>query len=238
MTAPAPAATASPSENLALAFQEILTAVVRIRANRHSVSDVRAFRANMREALKAAVRDARRFGYSDDEIQFATLAAVGFLDESILNSQDPVFADWARETLSHELFGHHLAGEIFFSNLERLLGMQDSAGLAGVLDVYRLCLLLGFTGKFGAGKKGEIRILADLAARKIGRIRGSRENLFPPQTTRANGTFTPGADPYNRRLLYLALACFCLALVLFTGFYFALSSGVSQLETISRVQPG
>ena len=47
---------------------------------------------------------------------------VAFLDESILNLRNPVFADWPRKPLQEELFGHHMAGEIFFQNLQPLAG--------------------------------------------------------------------------------------------------------------------
>ena len=39
-------------ENLALIFQETMTATVRLRSGRQSVMDSGAFRAQMREALK------------------------------------------------------------------------------------------------------------------------------------------------------------------------------------------
>ena len=53
---------------------------------------------------------------------------VAFLDESILNSQNPLFADWPRKPLQEELFGTHIAGEVFFQNLQKLLGRQRFAG--------------------------------------------------------------------------------------------------------------
>ena len=46
-------------ENLALVFQEVLTAIVRLRANRQELSDAESFRFQIREALKAAVQEAR-----------------------------------------------------------------------------------------------------------------------------------------------------------------------------------
>src|SRR4051812_39008753 len=103
----------APSGSLALAFQEVFTAVVRIRAagvpqnqedvrgrsQRAAVADAASFRRYMREAITKAVAEAKRYSYTDRDIEFAMLAAVGFLDETILNSGDPVFADWHRDTL-------------------------------------------------------------------------------------------------------------------------------------------
>src|SRR5260370_11786724 len=80
-----------PDENLALVFQEILTAIERLRSNRQVVPDAEAFRAQIREAFKSADREGRQRGYSPEDIRLATFAVVAFLDESILNSRNPVF---------------------------------------------------------------------------------------------------------------------------------------------------
>ena len=75
-------------ENLALLFQDVLTAIVRLRANRQGVTDANAFRHHMREALKTAASQALAAGYTADDTKHATFAAVAFLDESVLNSQN------------------------------------------------------------------------------------------------------------------------------------------------------
>ena len=146
-----PSAVASRSDNLALILQEVLTAVVRLRSNRQAVSDANSFRIHMREALKAADQEARKRGYNADTIRDAVFAVVAFLDESILNSRNPLFADWPRKPLQEELFGTHIAGEVFFQNLQRLVGQSDSPELADLLEVYYLCILLGFAGRYSAG---------------------------------------------------------------------------------------
>ena len=48
--------------NLALGFQEVFTAVVRLRYNRQAVSDAETFRAQMRQALRVAEQEARSRG--------------------------------------------------------------------------------------------------------------------------------------------------------------------------------
>jgi type VI secretion system protein ImpK len=221
-----------PRGSLALAFQEVLTVIVRIRANRQNVSDGNSFRTNMREALKAAVREARRHGYTNDEIQFGMLAVVGFLDESILNADIPALAEWPRETLSHELFGHHLAGEIFFDNLDRLLGLQDSPGLAEVLDVYRLCLLLGFRGKFGPVRTAEIKALTDAAAERIRRIRGSDCPLFPADKAVSPAAPTRATDKVRRRAFVAAAVTLIGTGALFATYHTALNTGLSEVRSV------
>jgi type VI secretion system protein ImpK len=213
-------------ENLALIFQEVLTAIERLRANRQGVTDANAFRHHTREALKTAANQALAAGYSADDARFATFATVAFLDESVLNSQNPIFADWVRKPLQEELFGTHLAGEVFFQNLQQLLGRQDSPDLADVLEVHYLCLLLGFGGRYSAGNRGELNQVMSMTADKIHRIRGSVGPLSPAWMLPGDALRT-GSDPLLRKLGFLAFGCAALALVLWVVNKVVLLSGVN-----------
>ena len=98
-------------DNLALVFQELITVGERLRSNRQVVTDPNAFRAQIWEAVKQSDQEARRRGYTAEDIELAIFAVVAFLDESILNLRSPVFADWPRQPLQEERYGHHIAGE-------------------------------------------------------------------------------------------------------------------------------
>src|SRR5271170_8306541 len=76
--------------NLALAFQEIFTAIVRLRYNRQAVPNSESFRAQMKQALRVAEQEARSRGVSADDAKQAIFAVVAFLDESVLSSSNPV----------------------------------------------------------------------------------------------------------------------------------------------------
>ena len=128
-----------------------------------------SFRQQVREALKTAATDAIGAGYSPQDTKLATFAVVGFLDESILNAQNPLFADWPRKPLQEELFGTHMAGEVFFQNLRSLLSREDSGDLADLLEVYYLCVLLGYRGRYSTGG-GELHSILSATADKIRRI--------------------------------------------------------------------
>src|SRR5690349_10486688 len=164
-----PSADTRRAENLALTFQEVLTAIERLRGNRTGVTDANAFRHHNREALKIAAQQAMAQGYTAEDVKLATFACVAFLDESVLNSQNPIFADWVRKPLQEELFGTHLAGEVFFQNLQQLLGRQDSQDLADLLEVHYLCLVLGFGGRYSAGNRGELTQVIQMTGDKIRR---------------------------------------------------------------------
>jgi type VI secretion system protein ImpK len=213
-------------ENLALIYQEALTAIERLRANRQSVTDAAAFRHHMRDAFRVATDKAMAAGYNANDARDATLAAVAFLDESVLNSQNPIFADWLRKPLQEELFGTHIAGEVFFQRLNELLGRSDSPDLADLLEVFYLCLLLGFCGKYSAGGRGELAQTLSRTAEKIQRIRG-RMGQLSPQWTLPPETIRVGADPWVKRLGWIAAACAALMVILFILYKVVLGNGVA-----------
>lgn len=220
-------------DNIALIFQELLTAIERLRSNRQPVADAEAFRQQIREALKTSIQSARdRGGYSPDDIRMATLAVVGFLDETILTLQNPTFANWPGRPLQEELFGTHLAGEIFFENLRQLLGRENTAELADLLEVHYLCLLLGFRGRYSIGDRGEIRSILNETGDRIHRIRGSAVVLSPDWAP-AEQAVAVRKDPWSRRLLFGAAACLLLTILLFVLYKMLLTSGTSAIQNMA-----
>ncbi|MGH6878205.1 MAG: DotU family type IV/VI secretion system protein [Rhizomicrobium sp.] len=229
-TSSPPAPAESPfSNNLAIVFQEVLTVVERLRANRQQVGNAAAFRAQIRNSLGTAEQEALRRGYTQEDVRVATFAVVAFLDESILNSRAPVFADWARKPLQEEVFGVHVAGEIFFNNLDRLLGRQDSEALADLLEVYQLCLLLGFRGRYGASASAEIRSYIEKIGEKIRRV---RKPVTPPWQI-APEVVLAHRDRWIPALRWLAIGCAIVAIILFVAFKFSLSSSAGELQAIA-----
>ncbi len=189
--------------NLALAFQEVFTAIVRLRYSRQAVSNAEAFRAQIKHALRVAEQEARTGGYSADEVRQVIFAVVGFLDESALSCRNPAFSDWPRLPLQAELFGHQLAGEVFFQELQSTLGRQDSSRVADVLEVYLLCLLLGFKGRYAAG--GDLRSIMATIRGKIQRVRGPSGALSP----NAGDTVRHGTDGPVRSMGTETCHCSC-----------------------------
>jgi type VI secretion system protein ImpK len=159
---------------------------------------------------------------------------VAFLDESVMNLHNPVFADWPRKPLQEELFGGHVAGEIFFQSLQRLLGRDESAQVADILEVFQLCVLLGYRGKYGAGGQAELKSTMDTVAQKIRRIRKDSGALSPDWAPPAAIAAPAAVDPWFKPMLIGAAACAGLALLLFGIFSFSLSSGVSDLQKVLR----
>ena len=219
-----PAANTRRPENLALLYQEVLTAIERLRANRAGVNDAGAFRHHTREAIKTAASQALTAGYPADDVKLATFATVAFLDESVLNSQSPVFTDWARRPLQEELFGTHMAGEVFFQNLQQVLGRADSHDVADLLEIHYLSMLLGFGGRYSVGNRGELAQVMNLTFDKIRRVRGRFSGLAPDWALPADKV-AGRSDPWVRKLAIVAIVCAAAAVVLFLTYKLLLSSG-------------
>jgi type VI secretion system protein ImpK len=227
----APPPPALRTNSLAYAFQEVLTAILRIRFQRQQVQDSESFRAQIRRSLQTAMQEARALGYSSEIVQTAVYATVAFLDESVLNLQNPVFADWSRRPLQEELFGGHTAGEIFFRNFRDLLGRENQTEVADALELHCLCLELGYRGRFAFADSGELHQMLRQAREKIARVRGNSQFLAatpPPDVRQVSRT-----DPWSRRLMFTAAALALLTIVAFAGFEIALSSGASQIQNTS-----
>jgi type VI secretion system protein ImpK len=218
--------------SLASTFQEVLTAIVRVRFRLQHVHEAQGFRAQIRQSLQLTMQQARSLGYSSESVQMAVFAAVAFLDESVLNLQDPVFIDWSRQPLQEELFGGHLAGETFFRNLRAYLSQQDSTEVADVLELHCLCLMMGYRGRYALGDSGELHSMLRQARERISRIRGEAY-LAPRSTPVPVVTAQAGIDRWSRRLMWTACILAGLAIIAFGGYSLGLSSGLSSLQSIS-----
>lgn len=236
----APAGSGGPRkpENLGYLFQEILTVIVRIRSSRQPVADAQKFRNDMKAALKRAEKDALTRGYLPADIRPATFAVVAFLDESVLNSTNAAFADWSRMPLQEELYGNQLAGEIFFQNLEKLLAHPDSQDLADLLEIYLLCLLLGYKGRYGLSSQEALRPIIDSVSGKMRLIRGPLRGFSPAWGLPEGPVNLTGPDPWIRRLSWAAVISMGLAVILFISFWWILRSGVAGLNTLAGLKIG
>lgn len=106
-------------------------------------NDLRPTFERMLEELEQRGRTLR---YADRQVQDIKFALAAFVDETILTNNFPLREVWEANPLQLEYFGEHLAGVKFFERLDAML--KNPAADADALEVYYLCLLLGFKGKY------------------------------------------------------------------------------------------
>jgi type VI secretion system protein ImpK len=215
---------------LALALQEALTAVVRLRADRQPVTDAAGFRAQMMQLLGRAEQDARIAGYEPADVRMAVFAVVALLDESALNARQPALADWARRPLQEELFGVHMAGEWLFQNVEQLLARPDTPALADLLEVHQLVFLLGFRGRYGAADPSALHAYTSRVADRVARLRGHPGDLSP--AWHPTDDAIAGRDPWIRRLALGLAASVLLGVVLWGAGFASLRGQTAELRSL------
>ncbi|HET7835038.1 MAG TPA: DotU family type IV/VI secretion system protein [Variovorax sp.] len=119
--------------------------------------------ARLQPLLAAAQHDALTLGASDEDVRSALFAVSAWIDEALLTCDWPAADAWQRLLLQRQFFGVSNAGVAFF---ERLAGL--GVGHADAVEVYVLCLSMGFQGRFGHG--GDARELADIRLRAMRRV--------------------------------------------------------------------
>ena len=186
---------AASGTSLPLLYQNILTGIVRIQAGRQPLSDLELFRNRMRSTLRAVEREAGSAGYDGTEIREAEFAVVAFLDEAILSSKDPKVEEWRKRPLNVDLFGQAIAGDVFFDKLADIERRSDSLHLADLLEVYLLCLLLGFEGRFAPPLRSEAYRIMERLRSRIEAIRGLDYKLSPPLDLRQEPEVAPAPQP-------------------------------------------
>jgi type VI secretion system protein ImpK len=180
-------------------------------------------------ALDSMVSKGRTFGISDADIAEARYALVAFVDEQVLKSTWAGRNEWMAQPLQLLLFREYTAGENFFVRLRALL---QSGTRPVAVEVYYLCLALGFRGAYGAsGDVSAPASYAEAARQQIARTLPQTAKIGPnaQPSDRAN------VDKASNKVVFAILAaCTLLVVIVFGSLQWALSSNLKQaLSTTS-----
>ena len=219
-------------ENLALLYQGLLTGIVRIHAGRQPLVNAEMFRRRTKEALAEVTREAIKRNYAAEHTIETDFAMVALLDEVILTSKDPAKEEWTQKPLQEELFGVTTAGELVFARIERLMQRADTPELADMLEVYYLCILLGFEGQYATRNKTELHLLVDRLRQRIDRIRNSDPRFSPQGTLPGEAVVVAAPDPVAAKLKLAAMAMGGFAVFIFLIAWVHLLWKSSQLHDL------
>ena len=113
--------------------------------------------------------------------------------------------------------------------------MNDSQSLADLLEVFQLCLLLGFMGRYSLGSRGDLQPILQSTADKIHRIRRTSIAISPNGMLPAPGPIdATGNDPWVKRFAIMAAVCLVLTAGLYVTYYYLLSNGIGSLSSLAR----
>lgn len=136
------------------------TIILQLRAARE-FGEAAVLRQRLKDLFSRFERNAKDAGLDNDLIRHAKFALVAFTDESILSSNWSGKTSWLANPIAMELFKTFNAGEEFFKYLDEL--RQRTHLNLEALEVYYLCLALGFKGKYGPLPQGpeKLRMLVE-----------------------------------------------------------------------------
>jgi type VI secretion system protein ImpK len=178
-----PNSPSSPSSPLYWSSAELLTLAQQLAAAR-DLPPPDVLRQRIIGMLDELAREARQQEVDETAIGHARYALAAHIDEQILRSTWPGRPQWMSQPLQLTLFGENTAGEGFFTRLDAL--MKDEAK-RDALEVYYLCLVMGFEGRYAMSPDADaLPGVVETVARALGRG-------LPPA-----GKIAPHGEPTDR----------------------------------------
>ena len=169
-----------PTENLALLYQSLLTGIIRLKGQRQHIPDSETFRKRTKATLQDVERVAVATGYDVRDVTRYPLCRGGVprfgntqLERSCAGGMGK--KDRFRRSYSDKTD----AGLVFFEKLDQFRSRRDSEQLADILEVYLLCLLLGFEGRYSGAQRGELEGITDSLRMRIEYVRGRDDHISP-----------------------------------------------------------
>ena len=195
-----------------------------------------AFADNMTAFLSDVDRNAKALGISAEDVTAAKYAFCSAVDEIILRSSYEVREAWETRPLQLRVFGDQLAGEHFFHRLEDL--RAKGAVHVEALEVFHMCLLLGFQGRYALDGRDKLDYLVARLGDEIARMRG-RTRGFAPHAERPDQVVNPLRSDLS--LWVLGTVFLVAGLGAYLGFRTALSSetetALAQYNDLVKLPP-
>lgn len=219
----------SADERLSEVFAPCFTLILKLRAtDDFGAEDV--LRRRIKDLLDRTERGALGSGIAPDAIQNAKFAIVAFLDETILSSSWAQKEAWMNTPIQLELYDRFDAGEVFFDRLHDLL--DDPRARAEVLEVYYLCMALGFKGKYRLHEQERLRELIETTQEKLARVPEMQfDELAPHGAPRGQA-----ASEVKSKLppWVVGAAAVLVGFLIYAGMYFYISASATETARAIR----
>ncbi len=144
---------------------------------KHAPMDAEVFRDRIKRFLTAFERGASKLQTPAEDIYACKYAFCATVDESMLMSNFKAKESWQRLPLQVQFFGEQLAGEQFFEKLEEL--RRTGTPRVQALEVFHMCLLLGFQGKYIMEGSEKLNYLTARVGDEVARMKGQSAGFAP-----------------------------------------------------------
>ncbi|MCY1081281.1 DotU family type IV/VI secretion system protein [Archangium lansingense] len=205
------------------ATKDCFDAAIRIRnSDAASVPPPEVLHHRLRGVVDELLRRAAVLGFSHQDAQDMAYAMVALLDEVALTRPEPYRSFWMTNLLQLQYFNENVAGDGFF---HRLQSIRKDPHRAEVLQVYYLCMLFGFQGRYRIrGGELELMTLIDSVQKDLERAKPFDYELLSPHGERPTESMLAG----KRRIspMIISLGAMMLALLVYGGLMLGLNGNV------------
>lgn len=205
------------------ATKDCFDAAIRIRnSDAATVPPPEVLHHRLRGVVDEMLRRAAVLGYSHQDAQDMAYALVALLDEVALSRPEPYRSFWMSNLLQLQYFNENVAGDGFF---HRLQAIRKDPHRAEVLQVYYLCMLFGFQGRYRIrGGELELMTLIDSVQKDLERAKPFDFDVLSPHGERPTESMLAG----KRRVspMIISLGALALAVLVYGGLVLSLDGAV------------
>jgi type VI secretion system protein ImpK len=156
-------------------------------------------------------KNCKAIGMPQDSIIEAKYAIVALIDETVLSVGGACRDYWLTKPMQLDYFGDNIAGEEFYEKLKKIMLQPEKK--KDVLEVYFLCLSLGFEGKYKLYNPEERITIMEELGKKIRRTRTRLSAELSPHGRRAEvASFKKEKKIFIPFWITGAIALFCVIL--------------------------
>lgn len=134
-------------------------------------------RTRLEHLFHIAEEQTRSKGISTDAHLQAKYAVAAYIDEMIISSRWQHCEQWAARPLQYDFFSEYVAGEGFFKRLDII--RRAFPVNPDLLEVFALCLILGFEGQYRLHERERLRGLIEDVTREVQAKHGDIPALSP-----------------------------------------------------------
>jgi type VI secretion system protein ImpK len=149
-------------ESIANLCTDIFLIVIRMRES-ENLGEPSSLRKLLMHYIELFKKNCNALQIEPAMINDAVYALVALLDETVMSIPGPCRDFWIVNPVQLELFEDNFAGQGFFTRLEKL--QTESERMKEVLEIFYLCLCIGFDGKYRLGNAPERETIIDNVAR-------------------------------------------------------------------------
>jgi type VI secretion system protein ImpK len=180
---------------------DLFLIVIRMRES-EDLGDPAALRKLIMYYIDLFKRNCKTAGIADDAAADALYAMVALIDETVLSAGGACRDYWFGRPLQLDYFGDNIAGEEFYRRLQKLLAQAEKNKDA--LELYYLCLSLGFEGKYKILDPQERSALIDETGRKLRRAKIRISTALSPHGNRTDSGVPQKKSGTDRFPLWMA----------------------------------